>query len=215
MLYYLWELEQHCCTVHHLFCFFFISSVFTFFYFSELIRRYQIQYGGKGDILHCCHHWGYWSFAAGHSAAHEFCWNRVLWGEFINLTPLTVVDHQILLKRLSITYGVHAKALQWFLSYLSDHQQSITTGSIFSKPVPLQSGVPQGSVLGPILFTLYTQSLSDTIHWFRNIILTTTNMQMTLSATQHFKERCSLGLWNTFSAQFDNWVDVCMLRRWC
>ena len=49
------------------------------------------------------------------------------------------------------------------LSYLSDRQQSVTIGSISSKPVPLQSGVPQGSVLGPILFTLYTQPLSNTI----------------------------------------------------
>ena len=63
----------------------------------------------------------------------------------------------------TITYGIHAKALQWFSSYLSGRQQSVTTGSIFSKPVPLQSGVPQGSVLGPILFTLYTRPLSNTI----------------------------------------------------
>ena len=69
----------------------------------------------------------------------------------------------IIIKRLSITYGIHAKALQWFSSYLSDRQQSVTIGSIFSKPVPLQSGVPQGPVLGPILFTLYIQPLSNTI----------------------------------------------------
>ncbi len=69
------------------------------------------------------------------------------------------LDHHILLKRLNIT----SKALQWFSSYLSDCQQSVTIGSISSKPVPLQSGVPQGSVPGPILFTLYTQPLSNTI----------------------------------------------------
>ena len=67
------------------------------------------------------------------------------------------------MKRLSITYGIHAKALQWFSSYLSDCQQSVTIGSISSKPVPLQSGVPHGSVLGPILFTLSTQPLCNTI----------------------------------------------------
>ena len=68
-----------------------------------------------------------------------------------------------MLKRLNITYGIHAKALQWFSSYLSDRQQSVTIGSISSKSVPLQSGVLQGSVMGPILFTLYTQPLSNTI----------------------------------------------------
>ena len=67
----------------------FLHHFFSFwFFFPELIRRYQIQYGGKGDILHCCHCWGYWSFAAGHSAAHEFCWNRVLRGEFIYLSSI-------------------------------------------------------------------------------------------------------------------------------
>ena len=84
---------------------------------------------------------------------------------FLDLSAaFDTLDHQILLKRLSITYGIHAKALQWFSSYLSDRQQSVTIGNIFSKPVPLQSGVPQGCVLGPILFTLYTQPLSNTIH---------------------------------------------------
>ena len=72
------------------------------------------------------------------------------------------------MKRLSITYGIHAKALQWFSSYLSDRQQPVTIGNISSKPVPLQSGVPQGCVLGPILFTLYTQPLSNTIQKHAN-----------------------------------------------
>ena len=95
---------------------------------------------------------------------------------FLDLSAVfDTLDHQILLKRLSITYRIHAKALQWFSSYLSDRQQSVTFESISSKSVPLQSGVPQGSVLGPNLFTLYTQPLSN------NISLTTTNMQMTQS----------------------------------
>ena len=48
------------------------------------------------------------------------------------------LDHQILLKRLNISYGIHAKAFQWLSSDLSDRQQSVTLRSISSKPVPLQ-----------------------------------------------------------------------------
>ena len=81
----------------------------------------------------------------------------------LRLTPLT----QILLKRPSIIYGILDKAPQWFLSYLSSHQQPVTIGRISSNPVLLQSGVPQGFTLGPILFTLYTQPLSNTIQKHR------------------------------------------------
>ena len=48
------------------------------------------------------------------------------------------LDHHILLKRLNISYGIHAKAFQWLSSYLSNCQQSVTLRSISSKPVPLQ-----------------------------------------------------------------------------
>ena len=60
-------------------------------------------------------------------------------------------------------YGIQGNALQWLSSYLSGCQQSVTIGNISSNPVPLQFVVTQGSVLGPILFTLYTQSLLNII----------------------------------------------------
>ena len=59
---------------------------------------------------------------------------------------------------------VQGKALQWPSSYLSGRLQSVTMGNIsLKKNLPLQFGVPQRSVLGPILFTLYTQSLLNII----------------------------------------------------
>ena len=71
------------------------------------------------------------------------------------------VDHWILLSRLSRRFGVGGTALAWFQSYLDDRTQFVNTnGSTFERRV-LQFAVPQGSVLGPLLFSLYTSPLSD------------------------------------------------------
>ena len=78
-------------------------------------------------------------------------------------TAFDRLNRSILLKRLEVTFGVPDAALQWFASYPSDHCQSIIVDGIVSAPSRLVYGVPQGSVLGPVLFTLYPQSLSDVI----------------------------------------------------
>jgi hypothetical protein len=73
------------------------------------------------------------------------------------------LDHSILLKRLEMTYGVKGTVLEWFKSYVSDRCQSVILDGTVSSPSPLVYGVPQGSVLGPVLFTLYSQPLSDVL----------------------------------------------------
>ena len=73
------------------------------------------------------------------------------------------VDHRILLDCLASWFGFGGVVLDWFSSYLSGRVQSVKVGNTVSDPVPLTSGVPQGSVLGPILFSLYTTPLSKVI----------------------------------------------------
>ena len=68
-----------------------------------------------------------------------------------------------LLDSLSSWFGVGRVGLHWFKSYLSEHVQCIKIGSILSDAKKLLYGVPQGSVLGPILFSLYTTPLSKVI----------------------------------------------------
>ena len=65
------------------------------------------------------------------------------------------IDHDTLLDSLSCWFGVSGVVLDFFKFYLSDHIQCIKIGSILSDTKKLLYGVPQGSVLGPILFSLY------------------------------------------------------------
>ena len=72
-------------------------------------------------------------------------------------------DHSILLRRLEQHVGVSGQALAWFESYLPNRLQSVSVNGVHSKLVTIDCGVPQGSVLGPILFVLYTQPLSQIV----------------------------------------------------
>ena len=73
------------------------------------------------------------------------------------------LDHPVLLKWLELTFGIQGTVLAWFTSYVHERYQSVSVDDVLSAPSPLVYGVPQGSVLGPILFILYSQPLSDVI----------------------------------------------------
>ena len=75
------------------------------------------------------------------------------------LAAFDTIDHYILITRLRSTFGCSGTVLEWFVSYLSCRTQSVFVGRK-STPSVLKCGVPQGSVLGPLLFTLNTHPLS-------------------------------------------------------
>ena len=66
------------------------------------------------------------------------------------------IDHAHLLKLLQDEYGVRGTALAWFWTYMEDSTYRVQIDSTTSEHIPLQCGVPQGLILGPAMFTLYT-----------------------------------------------------------
>ena len=74
-----------------------------------------------------------------------------------------LVDHSILLKRLENTYGFDGLTLEWFKNYLSDRSFNVRCSGTESEFVDSSVGVPQGSVLGPLLFSLYTGNLEKRV----------------------------------------------------
>ena len=67
----------------------------------------------------------------------------------------------ILLSRLQDRFEVCGVVLVWIRSYLTDREQSVMVGNDTSKPTTLECGVPQGSVLGPLLFSMYLTTLNE------------------------------------------------------
>lgn len=79
------------------------------------------------------------------------------------------IDHSFLLERLSSWFGLGSTVLQWFKSYLVGRTQKVKIGNTFSNSHVLNFGVPQGSVLGPMLFTMYTSPISKIINNYASI----------------------------------------------
>ena len=72
------------------------------------------------------------------------------------------VNHEILLYKL-YNYGVRGIAYEWFSSYLSDRYQFTCVNSVCSDLAKISCGVPQGSVLGPILFLIYVNDIANAV----------------------------------------------------
>ena len=121
----------------------------------------------------------YWKYQSDYRAAHST--ETTLTAVFSaliqemdasNITLLSLLDlsatfdcadHEILLNRLRITYGLESTVINWFASYLSDRTQSVHHDGRFLAKSTMQFGVPQGSILGPLMFLLYTADIAKLI----------------------------------------------------
>jgi hypothetical protein len=135
----------------------------------EKIALEQINHHIQENNLHCMWQSGYRKYHSCETAMIKIISDIdeiVSNGDMVALILLDLsaafdtVDHQVLVNRLQTDFGINGKALQWIRSYLHKRTFSVKIDNAHSNPKIMIFGVPQGSLLGPVLFILYTKEIS-------------------------------------------------------
>ena len=128
--------------------------------------------------------------------------NKFCAGVFVDLKKaFDTVDHEILLKKLS-HYGIRGIANEWFCSYLTKRKQYVIIGNQVSTLNEISTGVPQGSVLGPLLFLIYINDLHKCIKYSKTYhFADDTSIMQSHSSLQILSKRINKDLSN-----LSNWL---------
>jgi hypothetical protein len=93
--------------------------------------------------------------------------NRAVFLVMLDLSAaFDTIDHNILFHRLESDFGIKGTALTWFKSYMTERNYRVSVGGEMSKMHYLKFGVPQGSIIGPRAFTMYSQPVANIIRQY-------------------------------------------------
>ena len=120
---------------------------------------------------------------------------------WISVKRLTCVDHNILLSKLK-RYSIHETALQWINSYLSDRKHFVSWNQTHSALLNLNIGVPQGSILGPLLFPIYINDIVNS----SNILSSVLFADDTTVYVQHDSINGAIQVLNSELAKYQNYL---------
>ena len=177
-------------------------------FLERIVHNQVYKYLDANKLISVCQS----GFRANHSTVSslirftDFCHDKIGQGNYIGMVELDLrkafdtVNHDILLKKLGL-YGFDDLALRWFSSYLSDRHQVVCIGDELSDPLLVTCGVPQGSILGPLLFIMYINDLvscssscsvnmfaDDTIFYIAHHELSTVKQQLQ-------RDLCNISSW--------------------
>ena len=125
------------------------------------------------------------------------------------------VDHQILLNRLNTKFGISGTALQWFKSYLTNRLQFVSIDNYSSEALQLDCGVPQGSVLGPLLYLLYTSPVAEILRqhkMFFHLYADDTQLYIPFSCNDDLALNDSMKLIENCLSDIDAWMTINKLK---